>query len=75
MLERKVQWAGIFVAFLGKILLCSAIFNWSWIYEGKRNKLSLAWVSDRFGRKIARIVAAILGALVVIYGIYFTLMV
>lgn len=75
MLERKMQWAGVFVAFLGIILLFAAIFNWSWIFEGKRNKLSLPWISNRFGRNMARIVAVILGSLIVIYGIYFTIMV
>lgn len=75
MLEKKAEWAGVFVASLGAIILLAAIFNWDWIFQGKRNKLSLPWISERYGRNTARCIAGILGLLIVAYGVYFIIMV
>lgn len=72
-MERKAQWAGVFVTVLGLYILLAAIFNWNWIFEGQGNKISLPWIARQFGRNTARIVAGILGSLIVIYGVYFTL--
>lgn len=72
---RKAEWAGVFVAFLGLLILFAAIFNWNWIFEGRSNKISLPWIAARFGRNTARIVAASLGIAVIVYGTYFTIMV
>lgn len=64
-------WAGIFVIFLGSLVVISAIFNWGKMFTGKARLFSLPWFSNRFGRKKARLLASVLGTLVIFYGAYF----
>lgn len=58
----------IFVAF-GAIILIGAWLDWDWILEGDGKIMNIAWVSNTFGRTVARIIMGISGVLTMIIGI------
>lgn len=58
----------VFVAF-GAIILVGAWLDWDWILEGDGTIMNIAWISNTFGRKVARIIMGIGGGLIMAIGI------
>lgn len=59
----------------GLLVLLGAILNWDWVLEGDGRIMNIAWISNMFGRKAARVIIGINGAIIFIVGmIYFILM-
>lgn len=57
----------IFVAF-GAIILIGAWFNWDWVLEGDGRAMNIAWISNTFGRNVARVIMGVMGVLIMIIG-------
>lgn len=60
---------GIVLAVCGLVWLIGALCGWRWMLEGSRNRFGIAWVAETFGRGIARIVAGVVGLVVMVVGI------
>lgn len=58
----------LFVAF-GAIIVVGAWFDWDWIFQGDGKIINIAWISNTFGRNVARIIMGIGGALIMLIGI------
>ena len=68
------EYAPLIVAAIGLLFLIGAIRDWDWVLEGDGRIMNIAWVSNTFGRRTARILVGISGAMIMILGvIYFWL--
>lgn len=57
-----------FIVF-GLIMLVGAWLNWGWIFQGDGKAINMAWISDTFGRTVARVIVGVMGVLIIICGI------
>lgn len=60
---------GLAIIICGLLFLIGAIRDWDWVLEGNGRAFNLAWVSNTFGRKIARILVGILSSVIIMCGI------
>jgi len=72
-LASNPEWAGVLIVVIGILLLCSAIFDWNWIFgHGSATNFNL-WKVDGimniFGRKTARVILAIFSIAMIAGGI------
>lgn len=63
------EYLGLAVVAVGLLFVLGAILNWDWVLEGDGRIMNIAWISDKFGRKAARILVAINGAIIILAGI------
>lgn len=63
------EYVGLFVAAAGLLFLLGAILNWNWVLEGDGRIMNIAWISDMFGRNVARILVGIVGSVITLCGI------
>ena len=64
------QYYGVFFCLIGIFMIISAIKNWEWVLGGHSWNLSkIEGISNFFGRKFARVVMGIFGAIIIIAGI------
>lgn len=59
----------LIVAAVGLLILLGAILNWDWVLEGDGRIMNIAWISNMFGRTVARILIGIPGSIIVALGV------
>lgn len=63
------EYGYLFVAACGLLFLLGALLNWDWVLEGDGRIMNIAWISNMFGRTVARILVGISGGIVLAVGI------
>ena len=63
------EYGYLFVAACGLLFLLGAIPNWDWVLEGDGRIMNIAWISNVFGRTVARILVGVSGGIVLAVGI------
>ncbi|QIU96679.1 Imm17 family immunity protein [Bacteroides faecium] len=63
------EYGYLFIAASGLLILLGAILNWDWVLEGDGRMMNIAWVSNKFGRTVARILVGISGSVLLVIGI------
>jgi hypothetical protein len=64
-------WGAIIFITIGFLVLLGAILNWNWVFEDDGRVFNIAWISNVFGRTVARILMGALGILISVGGIWF----
>ena len=65
------EYAPLIVVACGLLFLIGAIRDWDWVLEGDGRIFNMAWVSNTFGRRVARILVGISGAVIMILGVLY----
>lgn len=63
------EYLGLLFAAGGLLILIGAWLNWEWILEGDGSMINIAWISNKFGRTVARIIMGTGGVFLFIVGI------
>ena len=63
------EYVGLVGTAFGLLFLLGAILNWDWVLEGDGRIMNIAWVSNTFGRNVARIIVGATGTFIAILGI------
>ena len=63
------EYGYLLVAAGGLLLLLGAILNWDWVLEGDGRMINIAWISNQFGRNVARIIVGINGCIILVLGV------
>ena len=62
------EYGYLFVAACGLLILLGAILDWDWVLQGDGRIMNIAWISNMFGRTIARILMGIVGSIILALG-------
>lgn len=62
------EYGYLFVAACGLLILLGAILDWDWVLQGDGRIMNIAWISNMFGRTIARILIGIVGSIILALG-------
>ena len=63
------EYGYLLVAAGGLLFLLGAILNWDWVLEGDGRMINMAWISNQFGRNVARIIVGIIGGIILVLGV------
>ncbi len=62
--------AGVMISLIGVIILIGTIKNSDWVLEGGNGMWNFAFISNTFGRNVARILVGIISIVIIFFGIF-----